>query len=212
VAFVVRHRVFRVLAGWAFLTNLSVNALFMVAVLRMVTDGVAPLSIGLVEATAAICGLLGALIAPPLIARVPAGRLAIATAWSAVPLVVPMAIWANPVVVAAALGTVLLFNTASNAGMQVYRAAVTPTDLVGRVQAAMTFTSTLALPLAPVLAGVLLTVFGGSDAVLLAGALSAVAALTPTVSRAVRTIPRPAPSHDQASRTATHPAGTQATP
>jgi len=186
-----RHRLLRVLAGWSFLANLSMNTLFMVAVLRMITDGVSPLHIGLVETAAGACGVLGALLAPRLIARVPTGRLTIAIAWSAVPLVVPMAVSAHPAVVAAALGTVLLLNPAGNAGMQAYRTAVTPADLVGRVQAVMTFTSVLSLPLAPVLAGGLLARLDGRDAVLMAGALSAAVALVPTLSPAVRAIPRP---------------------
>jgi MFS family permease len=202
VAYVGRHPLLRILAAWSFLTNLSMNALFLVAVLRMITDGVNPLHIGLVETAAGTCGILGALLAPRLIAHVPTGRLTIGIAWSAVPLVVPMAVWADPIVVAAALGTVLLLNPAGNAGMQSYRAAVTPTDLVGRVQAVMTFTSVLSLPLAPVLAGALLELLGGRGAVLVAGALGAFVALVPTLSRAIRTIPRPdawpAPDFDPA--------------
>jgi MFS family permease len=201
VAYVGRHRLWRILAGWAFLTNLSMNALFMLAVLRLISDGVDPVHIGLVETTAGTCGILGALLAPWLIARVPTGRLTIVIAWSAVPLVVPMAVWGHPSVVAAALGAVLLLNPAGNAGMQAYRTAVTPTELVGRMQAVMTFTSVLSLPLSPVLAGGLLALLNGRDAVLLAGALSAAVALVPTLSHTVRTIPRPdswqapAPAH-----------------
>jgi MFS family permease len=191
VAYVRRHPLLRVLAAWSFLTNLSMNALFLVAVLRMITDGVKPLHIGLVETVAGMGGVLGALLAPRLIAHVPTGLLTIVIAWSAVPLVIPIAVWGDPVVVAAALGAVLLLNPAGNAGMQSYRAAVTPTNLVGRVQAVMTFSSVLSLPLAPVLAGGLLALLGGRNAVLLAGVACALVALVPTVSRAVRAIPRP---------------------
>ena len=206
LAYVARHRLFRLLTVWSFLTNLSMNALFMVALLRMITGGVDPFRIGLVEAVAGGCGVLGALLAPRLIARVPTGRLTVAIAWSATPLAVPMAVWGHPIVVAAALGTVLLLNPAGNAGMQAYRAAVTPAELVGRTQAAMIFASALALPLAPALAGALVAALGGRDAVLLAGALSAAVALLPTLSRMIRTIPRPeawptAPAPEAASRT-----------
>jgi MFS family permease len=191
VAHVGRDPLLRVLAGWAFLTNLSMNALFTLAVLRMVSGGVSPVQIGLVEAAAGACGIAGALLAPRLIARLPTGLLTVAVSWSAVPLVVPMALRPGPVTTALALGAVLLLNPACSAGMQSYRTAVTPAALVGRVQAAMTFASVLALPIAPILAGGLLAGFGGRDAVLLAGALGVAVALVPTVSRAVRTIPRP---------------------
>jgi MFS family permease len=191
VAYVGRHPLLRLLAGWAFLTNLSMNALFLIAVLRLITDGVNPVQIGLVETVAGACGVLGALLAPRLIARVPTGRLTIGTAWSVVPLVVPMALWGHPIVVATALGAVVLLNPAGNAGMQSYRAAVTPAELTGRVQAVVTFTSVLSLPLAPLLAGSLLEALDGRDAVLLAGALCALVALVPTLSPSVWRIPRP---------------------
>ena len=191
MAYVWGHRLLRLLAGWSFLTNLSMNALFLIAVLRMITEGVDPLHIGLVETVAGACGILGALLAPRLIARIPTGRLTITIAWTPVPLLVPMAVWGTPAVVAAALGAVLLLNPAGNAGMQSYRAAVTPADLVGRVQAVISFTSALSLPLAPLLAGGLLRLFDGRDAVLLAGVFCALVALVPTLSRTVWAVPRP---------------------
>ena len=51
------------------------NALFTVAILRLVQDGVAPLHIGLVETAAGAAGILGAVAAPWLIERLPTGWL-----------------------------------------------------------------------------------------------------------------------------------------
>ena len=62
--FVWQRPFFRVLLAWGPMTNLVVNALFFVAVLRMIEDGVEPLHIGLVETFAGVCGILGALAAP----------------------------------------------------------------------------------------------------------------------------------------------------
>ena len=45
-----------------------------------------------------------------------------------------MALWNQPLVVAAALGLGLLLNPAGNAGIGSYRIAVTPPELIGRVQ------------------------------------------------------------------------------
>ena len=50
------------------------------------------------------------------------------------PLVVPMVLWNNPAVVAAALWLGLLLNPAGNAGIGSYRIAVTPDHLQGRLQ------------------------------------------------------------------------------
>ena len=131
IRYVARHPLFRTLTGWAFLTNLTINALFTVAILRMVEGGVDPWQIGLVEAAAAAAGILGAVLAPWVIDRVPTGWLTIAVAWSPLPLVIPMATWAHPAVVAGALALVVLLNPIGNAGMSSYRLTVTPDDLVG---------------------------------------------------------------------------------
>jgi len=81
VRYVARHPLFRTLATWACLTNLTMNALFTVAVLRMIEGGVDPVQIGLVETAAAAAGITGAVLAPWVIDRVPTGWLTIAVAW-----------------------------------------------------------------------------------------------------------------------------------
>lgn len=183
---------FRVLLVWSPLTNLAVNALFFVAVLRLIEGGTDPLHIGLVETAAGVFGILGALVAPRLIEAIPTGRLTVLIAWSFVPLAVPMALWNTPVVIAAALAFGLFLNPAGNAGVSSYRMAVTPPELIGRVQSAMQFVSMASMPLAPLLAGVLLDALGGRDAMLVLGGLSAAVALIPTLSRSVRSVPKPA--------------------
>ncbi|WP_244930282.1 MFS transporter [Nocardioides sp. W7] len=182
---------FRVLTGWAACTNLVVNALFLVAVLRLIEAGFPPLQIALVEVAAGACGIAGAIVAPWLIDRVPTGRLTVAVAWSFVPLLVPMLFWNSPLVVAVALSVGLFLNPAGNAGIGSYRVAVTPTELQGRVQSASQFVSMSMLPLAPLLGGVLLESLGGPGAIAVLAVLTAVVALIPTLARSVRSVPRP---------------------
>ena len=191
-SYVARHPLFRTLTAWACLTNLTMNALFTVAILRLVQNGVAPLHIGLVETAAGAAGIFGAVVAPWLIERLPTGWLTIAVSWSPLPLVVPMALWGNAAVVAAALGCVLLVNPAGNAGMGAYRISVTPDHLVGRVQSATQFVSMASLPLAPLLAGALLSLLGGPQALLVAGALCGLVAIIPTMAGPIRSVPKPA--------------------
>jgi len=182
---------FRVLLLWAPLVNLIVNALFFVAILRLIQGGFHPVHIGLVETVAGLCGLLGAVAAPWIIDRCATGWLTIAVAWSFVPLVVPMVFWNDPVVVAAALAVGLFLNPADNAGIGAYRIAVTPAELQGRIQSTMQFVSMSSMPLAPLLAGVLLAALGGGPAIAVLGAMTAVVALIPTLSASVRSVPRP---------------------
>lgn len=181
----------RVLMVWSPLVNLTMNALFFVAVLRLISAGTAPVAIAVVEVAGGVAGIVGAVLAPWLIDRMRTGRLTVAVAWSMLPLTVPMAFWSTPLVVAAALAAILLLNPAGNAGVGSYRMAITPPELVGRVQSAMQFVSMTTMPLAPVLAGVLLGWLGGRDAILALGVLTALVALIPTLSRSVRSVPRP---------------------
>ncbi|WP_111767312.1 MFS transporter [Nakamurella deserti] len=187
-----RSPLLRVLMVWSASTNLVVNALFFVAVLRLLAGGVPAVQIGLVEGFAGVCGIVGAVLAPALVERVPTGRLTIAVAWSVLPLVVPMALWNHPVAVAVALGATVLLNPAGNAGISAYRMTVTPPELQGRVQATSQFVSMSMMPLAPVVAGAALTGLGGAAAVLLLGGVAGAVALLPTLSPTVRSVPRPA--------------------
>ncbi len=192
VRFLVSRPFFRVLLCWAPLANLMVNAVFFVAVLRLIESGVDPLALGLVETAAGACGILGALVAPWLIDRFATGRLTVVVAWSFVPLMIPLVFWNHPAVVALALAVGVFLNPAGNAGIGAYRVAVTPRELIARAQATMQFASMSIMPLAPVLAGVLLSTLGGARAVAVLVALCALVALIPTLSRSVRAIPRPA--------------------
>jgi MFS family permease len=182
---------FRVLTIWGALANLMVNALFFAATLRLIQAGFAPWQIGLVETAAGAFGLLGAVVAPWIIERMPTGRLTVTVAWSFVPLLVPLALWNHPAVVAAALAAGLFMNPAGNAGIGAYRIAVTPPELMGRVQSTSQFVSMSTMPFAPVLAGGLLAAFGGPSAMVVLGVLTGAVALIPTLSKSVREVPRP---------------------
>jgi len=103
-----------------------------------------------------------------------------------------MMLWNQPAVVAAALSLGMLLNPAGNAGIGSYRVAVTPAALIGRVQSASQFVSMSAMPLAPVLAGALLSGLGGGPAIAVLGVVTAGVALIPTLSHSVRSVPRPA--------------------
>ena len=172
--------------------NLAVNALFFMALLRLIEAGFPAWQIGLAEAAIGACGILGALVAPWLIDKIPTGRLTALVAWSFVPLSIPLAFWTHPAVMALAVSVGLFLNPAGNAGVAAYRMAITPPELVGRVQSAAQFVSMLSIPLAPALAGALLAVTDGTTAVLAVTGLVALAALIPTLARSVRSIPRPA--------------------
>lgn len=192
MGYITRHRFLRVVLVWSAWVNLTINAIFFVTVIRLVRGGFTAGQIGLAEAAASGCGILGAVLAPAIIERYATGRLTVAIAWSWVPLLAPLALWNHPVVMAAALGAGLLLNPAGNAGILSYRVATTPDALQGRVSSTMAFTSWSTMPLAPVAGGVLLTTLGGPGAILALGLATALGALFITASPSVRGVPKPA--------------------
>jgi MFS family permease len=187
-----RVPLFRVLLVWAPLVNLTLNAVVFLTILRLIRAGESSVTIGLVEAGIGVSALTGSVAAPWLIERVPTGMFSVAIGWSFVPLSIPLAMWNRPVIAVLALGVGFFFIPAGNAGVGAYRVAMTPPELLGRVQSAMQFVSRLTMPLSSVLAGALITTMGGRDAMLILGALTGLVALIPTLSRAVRSVPRPA--------------------
>lgn len=186
------HPFLRIVLCWSPAANLAVNALFFVALLRLVEAGFPAWQIGLAETAVGAVGILGALAAPVLIDRFPTGRLVVVVAWSFVPLAIPLALWNHPGSLAVASTVGMFLNPAGNAALGSYRLAITPPELVGRVQATMQAVSMLTIPVAPALAGALLALLGGRDAVLALAALTGAVALVPTLARSVRAVPRPA--------------------
>jgi len=190
--FIWKQPFYRAMLLYSPAANLVVNAVFVTAVLRLIQAGTAPWAIGTVDLVAGLSGLLGAAIAPCIVARIATGRLTAATAWTRVPLLVPMIFWNDPAVVATALAAVLFLNPAGKAGIGSYRLAITPPNLVGRVQAASRFANWSTLPLAPVLGGALLAVLEGPATITVLTVLAAGVALIPTLNDTIRTVPRPA--------------------
>ena len=182
---------FRVLMVWSTQTNLLVNACFFAVTLRLVRDGYPAAAIGLVSTSAGIGGILGALVAPYVIDHFRTGTLTVLIAWMCVLPLVPLIWWSTPAGACVSVFWLLVMNPAGNAGIGSYRAAITPDGLQGRVGSAMQFTAMSVMPLSPVLGGWLLGTVGGSHAIAALVALSAAVALLPTLSRAIRSVPRP---------------------
>ncbi|QIG45547.1 MFS transporter [Nocardioides anomalus] len=186
-----RQPLFRTLMLYSVGSNLTINAVFMAADLRLIQAGYPAWSIGLVGTAAGVCGILGALVAPRIIAALPTGRLTVLVAWSFVPLMVPLVFFNHPVAVIIALSTGVFLNPAGNAGMSSYRMAITPPELVGRVQSVGQFLSWSLIPAAPIVGGTLLALLGGPTTMAVLAGLAALVALVPTLSRSVRAVPRP---------------------
>jgi MFS family permease len=190
-AFMWARPFFRTLMTWAALANLVTNAIFFVVVMRMVQAGVPAAQIGLVSTAAGVGGILGAMLAPSLIHRLPTGRLTVLIGWMCCLPLVPLAFSAGVWTACASTFFLLLLNPAGNAGIGSYRMAVTPEHLQGRVGSTSQFVSMSVMPLAPLLGGYLLEHQGGTVAISALVVASALLAALLTSSRSIRSVPRP---------------------
>ncbi|MDQ3899559.1 MAG: MFS transporter [Actinomycetota bacterium] len=189
--FVWRQPVIRAILLWGATLNFSMTFVLLTVTLRLVRVGVHPSVIGLVDTIAATAGLLGALAAPAIIARMRTGLTTIGTGLALAVLGLPIAWTDDVVVIGALLSGGFLLMPANNSGIFAYLAAVTPDRLQGRVYSATGFVANALEPAAPVLAGVLVGSIGGRAASI-AGAVLTAASLVPLLtSGAVRNLGRP---------------------
>lgn len=181
----------RAILAFAALANFAGSALFLVLTLKLLQAGVAPAAIGLIDTIGAVAGIVGAVLAPWVIRRVPSGPLALTCSALIAVAVVPMAFTNDVLVIGCLLALALLGNPSANACIRSYLVATTPDRLMGRASAALGFSATLLTPLAPVTGGALMAVWGGRNAMLAAAGLTVVSVLPLLLSKDVRTLPTP---------------------
>lgn len=171
------------------IVNLGFNAAITTAVYALQQAGHSELLIGTVSAAIGAVMLAGAVVAPFLVPRIPAGPLTIVglmvVALGAVALSFASAPWA----VAVILGATVLLVPALNAGMMGYFMVATPSRLLGRANSAMGVLAMGAMPLAPLIAGFGLAGIGRQGTILLCAALCLLAAALALGNRALRALP-----------------------
>jgi MFS family permease len=189
--FVWRHAATRAILTWGAAVNFSVTLALVTVTLRLVRAGVHPAAIGLVDSIAAASGLVGALVAPAIIARMPTGMTAITTGL-VLPLVVfPMAWTTNVAVIGALLAIGIFLLPANNSGISAYLVTIVPDRLQGRVNAAGGFVAEGVTPLAPALAGLLVGSVGGETATILGAVLLTTSVIPLLASSEIRGLGRP---------------------
>lgn len=183
--------VLRAILVWALIVNFAVNMLFLVVNLKLLRAGVHPATIGLIDTMGAASALLGSLVAPALVRRLPTGALTILAGVVLALAVLPIAFTDDPVLVGGLFALAMFLNPASNASIGAYRVASTPDHLQGRAAAAMQFAVTLFTPLTGVVGGAALATFGGRSAILAATALIMLSVVPLVASAEVRRLPTP---------------------
>jgi MFS family permease len=176
----------------ALLLNLGLNAAVTTLLYHLATSGEDPARIGLVSTALGIGMLGGALVAGPLVQRLPSGWVTIAgmamAGLSMVVLPFVPGFWGQ----LAVLTVGILGAPATNAAMLSYLMHRTPRAVLGRVMSAAELLSAGATPLAPVVAGFGLGLLGLRPTLVLCAGVCLLAVGAVVTSRALRTLPRPA--------------------
>ncbi|WP_156760992.1 MFS transporter [Microbacterium karelineae] len=169
--------------------NLGLSSLMTTVIYALQQAGRSPVEIGWLSTGIGAAMLAGALAAPLLVARVPAGILLMGglTVMAGAAVALPFVDALIPVILLVAGALFLL--PAMNAGMGGYVMVAVPTELVGRANAASMVLSMGAMPLAPLLAGVGLGWVGRGPTLAVCAGLCAVAALLALTSRPLRALP-----------------------
>ena len=202
--YVLGHAYLKNIAACTAIANLFGTAAGAVILVYLVRElGMTAQGIGLAFSIGATGALLGALVANQVSSRLGVGRTIIAFAAISGPALLPLALapvgTPTPVLVA----LVALFGFVGGLSMVVYnvaqvslRQAVTPTHMQGRMNATMRWFVWGTIPIGALLGGVLGSVLGVREAVLI-GALGEIVAVLPVLFSPVRRIREmPAPVHD----------------
>ncbi|GGM36416.1 MFS transporter [Microbacterium saperdae] len=169
--------------------NLGFNAAITTAIYALQQDGYPELLIGTISAGIGIAMLAGAIVAPLLVPRIGAGVLTIAGLAVAAVAVIGLSMVTVPWAIVAVLGAAVLLLPSLNAGMMGYFMVATPSHLLGRANSAAGVLGMGAMPIAPLIAGFGLTVFGRQGTILVCAGLCLIAVVLAIGNRALRALP-----------------------
>lgn len=184
-----RQKFLRAVVGLVGGTNIVLNALTLVLIVRAGEMGAPPALIGVLLAFSGVAAILGSFVAPWSHRRVPARLVVVGSLWvwaagTAVLVWMPTPLWLG---VAAGAGQLIgpLFNVT----VQAYRYALVPDRLQARTQSAARLIAWGPIPLAPLVAGILLAGTGSTGTLVALTGVMVLVAATATISRTVRHAP-----------------------
>ncbi|MEU8890554.1 MFS transporter [Streptomyces sp. NPDC048442] len=146
---------------WTSVVNGVLAALYFGMLLTLQRDGHSGTATGAVLAVAGAAGIVGALTAPALSARLGATRSVLAVTWVLVPLAAALAATRSPWAQAALFGGICLTMPVATVVLQSRAIAATPPYLQARAGAVLATAAGAAAAVGPVMAGVLVARVGG---------------------------------------------------
>jgi len=151
-------------------------------------EGFSSGAIGLLVAMVGITTLAGSL-ASPILRRLLSLRVILLSEFWASFGILAFVLWPHAIVLAAALAAQAFCFPNTDAALASYRYAITPDRLTARVTSAASNIAVAAMPLGPLVAGLLLGSFPIRTAIFVLSAASMIAAIVGTASRSIRHLP-----------------------
>lgn len=173
----------------ATIVNLGFSSALTTVIYALQQQGHSPLTIGLLSTGAGIAMLAGALIAPLLVSRVRAGTVIIGGLGVATVGIFGLIPVHSPVALTFVLAAIVFFVPAVNAALMGYFMVATPTEMLGRANSASAVLGMGAMPLAPLVAGVGLSLIGREITLVVAAVICAIAVLLAVSNAALRALP-----------------------
>jgi MFS family permease len=167
-------------------SNFFTNAVVFTLIVRARQDGASAGLIGAMLATLAAGALLGTFAARWLRRRLSARTIIVGFFWIGAVVAVPLALVSEPIALGAIFAAMQFFGPVWNTVVDGYRISIVPDELQGRVASADNLMAFSALPLGPLVAGVLIERFGGDATLLALGAFMVVVAAAGTSARSLR--------------------------
>jgi MFS family permease len=192
VRFVWRNPFLRLTTLMLLLGNFSAAGVSLAVVILAKQHGLSGTGVGILVALVGATTLLGATLSP-LVRRVLSPRAILLSEFWASLALTSYLIWPSVYVLATAFAFQAFFFANTDAAVRAYWYAVTPEHLIGRVPSAMGNVMVLALPLGPLAAGLLIESASPRAAIALFLAVTLVAAVAGTLSKATRTLPVTSP-------------------
>ena len=174
-------------------SDFAINGLFLILIVTATQHGSTPTQVGIMLALGGAGGMLGALMAPMMTRYLKSLRLIIAgVVWVGVPLIALTAVTSHPILLGLLLGLILALWPLYNAVVVSRWMLQIPDALMGRVQAAVALIGWAPVPLAPLLAGLLIEHVGTTWTVLVFTTIMLTIAIAATLNRTIRTESRQA--------------------
>ncbi|HET9168824.1 MAG TPA: MFS transporter [Actinospica sp.] len=172
--------------------NASFSAMMFIALAVTSHGGSSGVNSGTVVSLTAAGSLAGALLAPRISPRLRLATLIGGTCWACAAVAAGLTVSLNPVYVGVLCALCIAFAAVASIGFMTSLLDATPQHMVGRVQSAAGFISSIVQPLGPLVGGILLASYGTSSAYLALCAVLVVCAVVLTCARSVRHAPAPA--------------------